>query len=345
MHTVFETERLLVRRYTLADEENFFRLNNDIDVVRYIRPPKSRKESYEFLLQNLAMYEQFPFMGRWAMLHKSTGTFIGSFAVFPIENTKDIQLGYSLFTEHWGKGYATESIPAGRQYAFDNLCLKEIYAITEKDNTGSQKALLKCGFNQVSDKAEHGKILYRFASLNPDHIETKRLRIFPLTPHHLRVYLEADDKFENLLGLSHFGRIVVPPVRERVEKISLPAIEAAPAHLRVFHTFWLAVEKSTNTIVAELGFKGAPDAGGRVEIGYGTMPYQQGRGIMTEAVGGFVDWASKRNDVRTIVAETNKANAASIRILEKNNFTQYTIKGEMLWWKREVSGLGFGVSG
>jgi [ribosomal protein S5]-alanine N-acetyltransferase len=344
MHTVFETERLLVRRYTLADEENFFRLNNDIDVVRYIRPPKTREESHEFLLQNLAMYEQFPFMGRWAMIHKPTDTFIGSFAVFPIENTMDIQLGYSLFAEHWGKGYATESILTGRQYAFDNLCLKEIYAITEKENTASQNALFKTGFSRISDKVEHGKTLFRFASANPDHIETKRLRIFPLTPHHLRVYLQADDKFENMLGLSHFGRIVVTPVRERVEKFSLPLIEAAPAHLRIFYTFWLAVEKNTNIIVAELGFKGAPGADGRVEIGYGTMPYQQGRGIMTEAVGGIVDWAAKRDDVRTVVAETDKANTASIRILQKNNFTQYDTKGNMLWWQKEVSNQNSGFT-
>jgi ribosomal-protein-alanine N-acetyltransferase len=336
MHIVFETERLLVRRYTMADEEYFFRLNNDPDVVRYIRPPKSRQESHEFLLHNLSMYEQFPFMGRWAMLHKTTGSFIGSFAVFPVENTTDIQLGYSLFKEHWRNGYATESTLAGRQYAFDNLCLKEIYAITEQANTASQKTLLKCGFTRVNDKVENGKTLFRFISYNPDYIETKRLRIFPLTPHHLRVYLEAGDKFENLLGLSRFGRIVAPMVRDRVETLSLPGIEAAPPHLRVFHTFWLAVEKSTNTIVAEMGFKGAPDAEGRVEIGYGTMPFQQGRGIMTEAVGGFVDWASKRKDVRSVVAETAKGNAASIRVLQKNNFSQFTIRGDMLWWERHT---------
>lgn len=336
MHKVFESERLLVRRYTLEDEEYFFRLNNDIDVVRYIRAPKTRRESFEFLMQNLALYKQFPYMGRWAMLNKHTNEFIGSFAVFPIDNTKDIQLGYSLFREYWGNGYATESILAGRQYAFENLCLKEIYAITEKENVASQKALLKCGFLKTEDKVEVGKILNRFISINHDHIDTKRLRIFPLSPNHLRLYLEAEDKFENMLGLSHFGRIVVPAVRETVEKVSLPKIEGAPPRERIFHTFWLAVEKSTNTVVAELGFKGPPDANGLVEIGYGTMPFQQGRGIMTEAVAGFVSWAGKRNDIRGILAETDKTNSASIRILQKNNFTQYTVKGNMLWWRRDV---------
>lgn len=345
MHKVFETKRLLVRRYTLEDEETFFHLNNDPDVVRYIRPPKSRKESYDFLLQNLELYQQFPYMGRWAMIHKETNGFVGSFAVFPIENTKDIQLGYSLFRQYWGRGFATESILTGRQYAFDNLCLKEIYAITEPANTASQKALLKCDFVQATDKIENGKTLFRFVSLNPDHIETKRLRIFPLTAEHLRVYLQADDKFERMLGLAHFGRIVVPAVRDMVEKTSLPRIESVPAHERVFHTFWLAVEKSSNTVVAELGFKGVPDAEGQVEIGYGTMPYQQGRGIMTEAVGGVIGWASGRNDIRTILAETDRNNTASIRILQKNAFTHYTTKGSMFWWRKEISGSGFGVSG
>jgi ribosomal-protein-alanine N-acetyltransferase len=306
-------------------------------VVRYIRPPKTREESFQFLLQNLALYEQSPFMGRWAMIDKPTNTFVGSFAVFPIDNSKDIQLGYSLLKEHWGKGFASESIPVGRQYAFDNLCLKEIYALTEPDNIASQKALLRSGFVQISDKVEAGRKLSRFVSPNPNYAETKRLRIFPLSVHHLRVYLQAQDKFENMLGLSRFGRVVVPAIRDLVEKTTIPKIEATPAHQKVFQTFWLVVEKSTNTVVAELGFKGIPDAEGLVEIGYGTMPLQQGRGIMTEAVGGMLLWAARRTDVKGIIAETDKNNAASIRILQKNNFTQYTRKGDMLWWKREIS--------
>jgi [ribosomal protein S5]-alanine N-acetyltransferase len=343
MDVIFETERLYVRRYTLADEENFFILNSDIDIIRFIRPPKSRLESHQFLLQNLAMYEQLPFMGRWAMIHKPTDEFVGSFAIFPIDNTKDIQLGYSFMKEFWGKGFATESIPVGRQYAFDNLCLKEIYGITEMPNTASQKALLKCGFTRITDKVEAGRTLYRYVSANPDYVETERLRIFPLSLHHLQVYLQAQDKFEHMMGLSRFGRIVAPAVKEMVEKGTLVRIQNAPEGHSVFHTFWLIVEKSTNTIVAELGFKGVPDAGGQVEIGYGTMPLQQGRGLMTEAVGGMIDWASKRNDIKSVLAETDKNNFASIRILQKNHFTQFTTKGDMLWWKREVSGLRFEV--
>ena len=336
MDMIFETERLYVRRYTLADEENFYRLNSDPEVVRYIRPPKSREESRQFLQQNLALYERFPFMGRWAMIYKPANVFVGSFAIFPIDNTKDVQLGYSLLKEHWGKGFATESIPAGRQYAFENLCLKEIYAITEMANTASQKALLKCGFLQTGNRVEGGRTLYRFLSTNPNYVETGRLRIFPLSPLHLQVYLQAQDKFENMMGLARIGRTVTPAVRDMVEKRTLPRIQAAAAHERVFHTFWLVVEKATNTIVAELGFKGIPDAIGQVEIGYGTMPLQQRRGIMTEAVGAMVDWALKRNDIKSILAETDKNNNASIRILQKNNFSQISTKGNMLWWKRGV---------
>ncbi len=341
MGFIFETPRLYVRRYTLADEEDFFRLNNDVDIVRYIRPPKSRQESHEFLLQNLALYDEFPFMGRWAMLEKESNAFVGSFAVFPIEHSKDIQLGYSLFKEYWGKGFATESIPAGRQYAFDHLCLKEIYAITEVANTASQKALMKCGFVQSGQVVEGSKTLFRFSSANPDYVETERLWIFPLSPALLEVYLQGQDKLENVLGLAGISRRVAYGLRELIERTTLPMIKSVSHDERLFHTFWLVVEKERNRIVAELGFKGRPDAGGIVEIGYGTMPSEEGKGIMTEAVGGMVTWAAQRKDVTGILAETNKENIASIRILEKNNFSQFDRKGDMLWWKKTVSNAGY----
>ncbi len=60
-------------------------------------------------------------MGRWTTVEKASNEFIGSFAVIPVESTDssrqtEIQLGYALLKDHWGKGYATESTLAGRKY-------------------------------------------------------------------------------------------------------------------------------------------------------------------------------------------------------------------------------------
>ncbi|MBS1934647.1 MAG: GNAT family N-acetyltransferase, partial [Bacteroidetes bacterium] len=73
-----------------------------------------------------------------------------------------------------------------------------------------------------------------------------------------------------------------------------------------------------------------------IEIGYGTFFSQLNKGIMTEAVGGMIDWAKARTDVDYILAETDEKNIASIRVLQKNNFQQFDKIDDMLWWKISV---------
>jgi RimJ/RimL family protein N-acetyltransferase len=58
---------------------------------------------------------------------------------------------------------------------------------------------------------------------------------------------------------------------------------------------------------------------------------------MTEAVCGMIGWAKARPDVNYILAETDEKNAASIRVVQKNNFKYFTEKGRMLWWKIDVN--------
>src|SRR5438105_11700938 len=113
MQIIFETERLYIRRYTKADEEHFFCMNSDPEVMQYIRAPQNREECNHFLLQNITSYEKSPLMGRWAIIEKNTGTFIGSFAIIPVENKEEFQLGYALLKPYWGNGYASESVVAG----------------------------------------------------------------------------------------------------------------------------------------------------------------------------------------------------------------------------------------
>jgi len=148
--TVFETERLFVRPYTMDDLTLFFRLNGDNEVMRYIRPAQNLEQTTEFLQKIIHSYQERPGIGRWAMISKADQQFAGSFAIIPIDNSIQLQLGYALLKENWGKGYASESVKGGLQYAFDQLGLIEIAAITYPENIPSQKVLLKNGF--VFDK-------------------------------------------------------------------------------------------------------------------------------------------------------------------------------------------------
>jgi [ribosomal protein S5]-alanine N-acetyltransferase len=159
-NVVFETERLIVRRYTKDDLEHLYRLNADEEVMRYIRPVMSLEEATDFLQKNLELYATFPLLGRWATFDRQ-GKFVGSFAVIHIPGSTDIQLGYALLKEHWGKGYATELTAKGIQYAIDNG-IDPLYAVTEDVNVSSQNVLLKNSFRYLYATRENDKTLFRY---------------------------------------------------------------------------------------------------------------------------------------------------------------------------------------
>jgi ribosomal-protein-alanine N-acetyltransferase len=88
---------------------------------------------------------------------------------------------------------------------------------------------------------------------------------------------------------------------------------------------WLAwyairIDNDYPMLCGSVGFKGPPNKGRVVEIGYSVLPEFQGEGLATEMVAGLVKWAKRQSEVRQIEAETTVDNKASIRVLEKNGF-------------------------
>ena len=83
---------------------------------------------------------------------------------------------------------------------------------------------------------------------------------------------------------------------------------------------WLIVLPADRVLIGSVGFKGPPDADGRVDIGYSVLDAWQRRGYAGEAVGALVDWAFADPRVTHIIGETFPHLTASIRVLEKNGF-------------------------
>ena len=168
-------------------------------------------------------------------------------------------------------------------------------------------------------------------------VTTGRLVITPLIYRQLVAYLNANNIFEEEMDLLRNGRIVNEEVKDMVKKFTMPFMKTTTRDNYFFYTFWIVVDKAMNCIVAELGFKGLPNSKGEIEIGYGTMPGQEKKGYMTEAVGGMLTWAASRPDVHCMLAETDENNLASIRIVQKNGFEQFDKRGRMLWWRKETA--------
>lgn len=96
---------------------------------------------------------------------------------------------------------------------------------------------------------------------------------------------------------------------------------------------WISVNRETNVIVGDAGFKGRPDRAGTLEIGYGTAPAYRRRGYATEAVRSLVDWAFTHPEVKRVVAECAPDNPASTRVLDKTGFRLTDRTNESLYWE------------
>jgi RimJ/RimL family protein N-acetyltransferase len=147
------TERLSLRRLTRDDLDLLHRLNSDPQVMRYLGGPMDRARSEAMLNDRiLGYYARHPGLGIWATLERSSGQCIGIHVLNHIQGETFIQVGFVLFPQHWGRGYATEMAVALLRYGFTELALPLIVAITDLPNAESQRVLIKAGLRRQGER-------------------------------------------------------------------------------------------------------------------------------------------------------------------------------------------------
>jgi [ribosomal protein S5]-alanine N-acetyltransferase len=167
-------------------------------------------------------------------------------------------------------------------------------------------------------------------------IETKRLIIQPLTYDQLVKYTKCDNSLEAELKLNETSRTISPELKEAFEKTILPNV-ASHTSTYLYHTLWTAIAKSENKMIGDLCIVGEPNDAGEIEIGYGTYEEFQNKGFMTEIVSGIIEWVKTQRIVKAIIASTEKANAASFKVLEKNNFSKIGETETLFNWKLDMN--------
>ncbi len=166
-------------------------------------------------------------------------------------------------------------------------------------------------------------------------IETSRLILKPLNHDQLIKYLKADNSLEAELGVNKSARIIQPELKEALEETLLPGIADSSKNY-LYSTLWTIISKAANSMVGDICITGEPNAAGEIEIGYGTYAEFQGKGFMSEAVGGIVSWAQTEPQVKAITASTKKDNIASYSVLQKNGFEKSDETEDMFHWKRKM---------
>jgi RimJ/RimL family protein N-acetyltransferase len=96
----------------------------------------------------------------WAVEDRYTDRMIGDCGLQPLEHHgPDVELGYDLHPDAWGRGLATEAARAVMGQAFGPLRLDRVVAVVKPDHVASQQVLEKAGLHRAGTRLAYGETM------------------------------------------------------------------------------------------------------------------------------------------------------------------------------------------
>ncbi len=130
--------------------------------MRYFRAPLTRPQSDAFA-EGAGLVISLRGWGLWAVEVIRGPEFIGFVGLnevgFEAHFTPAVEVGWRLHKDHWGNGYATEAARTAVNFAFNELELREIVAMTATRNERSRRVMERLGMGRdPGDDFEHPEI-------------------------------------------------------------------------------------------------------------------------------------------------------------------------------------------
>lgn len=122
-----ETERLLLRNFTMDDAEDLYKVLGNAEVMVHVEAPYDFEKTKSFI-KEYGMGE-LPFV--YALEEKSLGKVIGHMVFRPAEEVEIYQIGWILGNAYWRKGYAYEMSNAMVKFGFEEMGLLKMVAKTD----------------------------------------------------------------------------------------------------------------------------------------------------------------------------------------------------------------------
>lgn len=145
-----KTERLLLREIKESDFRDIYEYAKKEEVAKYVswNAHTSINDSKAVCKMWAAQYENGD-KYHWAIVHN--GKMIGSIEV--VKLVDDIAyLGWTLDSAYWNNGIMTEAAEAVRDFLFDEIGVRALYACYITENIGSGRVMRKIGMNPCTAK-------------------------------------------------------------------------------------------------------------------------------------------------------------------------------------------------
>ncbi|KRA55960.1 GNAT family N-acetyltransferase [Devosia sp. Root635] len=161
---LLETERLVLSGWRMDQVDDLVRLHGTEAIARYLSvdgKPWTREQAETALAGWIALFESRK-LGKLRLTRKSDGAFIGraGYGIYP--PTGEPELGYALFGEHHGQGYASEAARALRDWIFRDTDATHFIGFADTRNAPSLAILRKIGMVPTRVEREPGGLLCQF---------------------------------------------------------------------------------------------------------------------------------------------------------------------------------------
>lgn len=164
-------------------------------------------------------------------------------------------------------------------------------------------------------------------------LETKRLNLLPLQANNLALSIEDYGKMQTDLGLNITNTILDDEMKYAMQVRLRKVLEDVENYLWL--TNWAVVLKEENRIIGFIMIKGCPNENGEVIVGYGIEEEYRRKGYATEALKGLTQWIFENPKSLCVIADTEKRNIPSHKVLENIGAIKYKETDELIWWKIE----------
>ena len=162
---LFETARLLVRQLETNDVDSMFGIFSLPDVTRWMGDgePLTKELCEKWINISIRNYETKG-VGASAVIEKASGDFIGCGGIVYDSERQEPEIIYAFHPSAWGKGYASELVPAMLNYGLTECGLTYILATIAEANKASAHVVEKAGMQFVTEEPNpdgHITLVYR----------------------------------------------------------------------------------------------------------------------------------------------------------------------------------------
>jgi [ribosomal protein S5]-alanine N-acetyltransferase len=156
-----ETERLVIRSFTIMDIPSYQKIVSDPNVTRYLRNsyPHSPTEAKAYIERTMAE-ETRTGIARYAVDEKRSGQLVG-FCGFAMSG-EQVDFGWRYGKRYWGMGYGNEAALAVLDYGLKTLKLTSIVAGTSVENVASLRIIQNLGFKYYEYSEVDGRRVVKY---------------------------------------------------------------------------------------------------------------------------------------------------------------------------------------